>query len=257
MDGLARSELVTRPGCSSCGNGIAPPFPFTMAFQPIVDLVARRTYAYEALVRGPTGQGAASVLGQVTRSNIYAFDQSCRMKAIELASGLGLQDTGASLSINFIPGAMYSPETCIRATLAAARRCALPLDRLIFELTEHEEVTDFDLLGRIFETYRAHQFRTAIDDFGTGYSGLRLLADFRPDAIKIDMALVRGIDTSDRREAIIRGLSGLARDLKIDVVAEGIETRAELDALRGLGIRLFQGYLFAKPAQESLPHVAI
>jgi EAL domain-containing protein (putative c-di-GMP-specific phosphodiesterase class I) len=228
-----------------------------MAFQPIVDLAAGQVYAYEALVRGPEGQGAASVLGQVTPENIYAFDQSCRVRAIELASSLGLQGTGASLSINFIPGAMYSPETCVRATLAAARRCAFPLDSLVFELTEHEEVTDFHLLGRIFETYRAHTFRTAIDDFGTGYSGLRLLADFRPDAVKIDMSLVRGIDADDRREAIVRALTGLAHDLTISVVAEGVETRAELDALRGAGITLFQGYLFAKPAVECLPPVSL
>jgi EAL domain-containing protein (putative c-di-GMP-specific phosphodiesterase class I) len=243
--------------CSGCRNGIGAPFDFSMAFQPIVDLAAGRIYAYEALVRGPQGQPAQSVLSKVTVENRYSFDQSCRVRAIDLASRLGVQGTGASLSINFIPGAMYNPESCVRATLAVARRCALPLDRLIFELTEQEEVTDFDHLGRIFETYRSHQFRTAIDDFGTGYSSLQLLADFRPDTIKIDMSLVRGIGADSRREAIVRALTGLARDLAVAVVAEGVETRAELDALRTAGIKLFQGYFFAKPAFERLPAVPL
>ncbi len=87
--------------------------------------------AYEALVRGTAGEAAATVLGQITLSNRYAFDQACRINAIELASRLGLQTTGASLSINFIPGAMYHPENCVRATLRAARKYGFPLDGLI------------------------------------------------------------------------------------------------------------------------------
>lgn len=86
-----------------------PPFEFSMAFQPVVDLAAGCVYAYEALVRGPAGESARTVLGKVTAANRYAFDQSCRTKAIALASRLGVQQTTGSLSINFIPGAMYTP----------------------------------------------------------------------------------------------------------------------------------------------------
>lgn len=251
------TESHESSACGACSEGIAPPFPFTMAFQPVVDLAAGRVYAYEALVRGPEGQSAASVLGQVTVANRYAFDQSCRIKAITLASELGLLGSDANLSINFLPGAMYRPENCIRATLAAARRYGVPQDRLIFELTENEEITDYDHLGRIFDVYRAQRFRTALDDFGAGYSGLSLLAQFRPDVVKIDMALIRGLDSDARRATIVRGMVEICRELGTQVVAEGVETAAELAALREIGVSLFQGFLFAKPGFQQLPQVAL
>jgi EAL domain-containing protein (putative c-di-GMP-specific phosphodiesterase class I) len=227
-----------------------------MAFQPVVDLTARRVYAYEALVRGPLGESAAKVLGKVTPANRYAFDQSCRIKAITLASQLGLLASGASLSINFIPGAMYQPETCVRATLAAARRNQFPAERLIFELTENEEITDYHHLAGIFRVYRANQFRTALDDFGAGFSGLSLLANFQPDVVKIDAALIRGVDTDPRRRAIVEGIAHIGHSLSATVVAEGVETLAEMAALRSIGVSLFQGYLFARPGFETLPVVS-
>jgi len=242
--------------CDGCLDGVAAPFPFTMAFQPVVDVSAGAVYAYEALVRGPAGEGAASVLGQITPANRYAFDQSCRVKAITLASQLGLGASGACLSINFLPGAMYRPETCVRTTLAAARRTGFPLDRLVFELTENEQIIDFDHLRGIFRVYREHGFRTALDDFGAGYSGLSLLAQFQPDIVKLDMVLIRGIDRDSRRHAIVSALVGMCRALSTRIVAEGVETAAELATLRDLGITLFQGFLFARPGFESLPPVS-
>jgi EAL domain-containing protein (putative c-di-GMP-specific phosphodiesterase class I) len=252
---LERAEGARSSRCGACAGGLAPLFPFSMAFQPIVDLEQRRIYAYEALVRGPQGEPAATVLDQVTPANRYAFDQSCRIKAIATASRLGLDRTGASLSINFIPGAMYEPENCVRATLAAIRRTGLPMDRLIFELTENEQVRDVPQLERIFATYRRHRMRVALDDFGAGFSGLSLLARFQPDVVKIDMSLLRGLDSDSRRHAIVQGMVGICRDLGTDIVAEGVESHAELAALRELGITLFQGYLFARPGFECLPEV--
>ena len=246
---------VDRPACGDCRGGIAAPFEFSMAFQPVVDIEAGVVEGYEALVRGPQGQPASDVLGRVTRSNRYAFDQSCRVKAITLASGLGLTAQGGYLSINFIPGAMYRPEHCIGATLAATRRTGFPQDRLVFELTENERIDDFAHLHSIIRTYRENRFRTAFDDFGMGYSGLGMLAAFQPDRVKVDMALVRGIDGDARRGIIMGGIVGICRSLKIELVAEGIETRGEMSALRDLGVRHMQGYLFARPAFERLPVV--
>lgn len=228
-----------------------------MAFQPVVDLAGGRIYAYEALVRGPAGEAAETVLNKVSLANRYAFDQSCRVKAIDLASRLGLQRSGASLAINFIPGAMYRPENCVRATLAAARRFQFPLDRLMFELTENEQIKDYSHLESIFRVYRNHGFRVALDDFGAGFSGLALLAHFQPDVVKIDMLLLRSLDTDSRRHAIVDGIVGICRALSTKVIAEGVETVAELGALQALGVTLFQGYLFAKPGFEILPHVAL
>jgi EAL domain-containing protein (putative c-di-GMP-specific phosphodiesterase class I) len=111
-------------------------------------------------------------------------------------------------------------------------------------------------VARIVAEYKRLGFITAIDDFGAGHAGLNLLASFQPDIIKIDMELIRGIADSAARRAIVTGIMVMARALDIAVIAEGIETPSELAALRDAGIRLFQGYLFAKPAIERLPQVS-
>ncbi len=238
-------------GCQGCRNGHGFALPFSMAFQPIVDVVSGTTFAHEALVRGPGGEGAYTVLSAVDESNRYAFDQQCRVKAIETAAKLGLPDEGAYLSINFIPSAVYEPRACIRLTLDAARQTGFPLDRMIFEFTEAEKLDTAHLIN-ILRTYKAIGFKTAIDDFGAGYAGLQLLTQFQPDIVKIDMDLVRGIDASPVKRSILRHTLRLLEELAITPVCEGVETVEELRALQDLGVRLIQGYLLAKPAFESL-----
>jgi EAL domain-containing protein (putative c-di-GMP-specific phosphodiesterase class I) len=125
----------------------------------------------------------------------------------------------------------------------------------MFEFTENEEVTDTAHLTNIITEYRKHGFTTAVDDFGAGHAGLGLLVDFQPDLIKIDMKLVRAVDSSPARQAVIAGIVGIANELGIMVLAEGVETEAEFLFLKAGGIRLFQGYWFAKPALEELPQV--
>lgn len=242
----------TLPPCRACKPGEELPFDITMAFQPIVDLHKREIYAYEALVRGTAGEPAGAILGQVNQDNRYAFDQTCRRTAVGLAARLQMP---CFVSINFLPNAVYQAATCIRATLEAAREHGFPTSRLIFEITENEELVDKAHLKSIIHEYRRQGFRTAIDDFGAGYAGLNLLAEFQPDIIKLDMALVRAIDTDPVRQAIVRGILGVCQALSIDVIAEGVETQAELVLLRSLGINLFQGYLFARPGFECLPEV--
>ena len=224
-----------------------------MAFQPVVDVSTERVFAYEALVRGPKGESAYSVLSQVTDENRYAFDQSCRVCAITLAERLGIVQTGAMLSINFMPGAVYSPAACIQLTLQTARRTGFPLDRLLFEVTEAEEVKDPRHLSDIVSEYRKHGFKVAIDDFGEGYSGLRLLSEFSCDVLKLDMSLTRNLDQRPAARAIVDSLVQLGQSLGTKIVAEGVETGAEYAALRDAGIKLMQGYLLARPAFEALP----
>jgi EAL domain-containing protein (putative c-di-GMP-specific phosphodiesterase class I) len=240
-------------GCNECRNGAGLGFAFTMAFQPIVNIRTRELHAYEALVRGPNNEPAGWVLDQVDDGNRYRFDQACRVKAIELAAKLGLaRHPACLLHINFLPNAVYRPETCIRATLQAAAEFDFPTERIVFEVTEGERVRDEAHLRAIFAEYRRQGFSTAIDDFGAGYSGLNLLAQFQPDVIKLDMALTRDIDSDRVRRAIVSGVMLVCRDLDIRVVAEGIETVGELNTLRELGVELIQGYLFGRPAFEQL-----
>ncbi len=242
--------------CEGCRNGAGFDRPFSMAFQPIVDLHTQTVFAHEALVRGPRGEGAMSVLSNVDENNRYAFDQACRVRALELASALELPRTGAGLSINFMPNAVYEPRACIRLTLEAAARTGFPLDQIIFEFTETERL-DVAHVQNIVRTYKEIGFRTAIDDFGAGHAGLSLLARFQPDIVKIDMDLIRGIDREPVKRTIVRGVLAVLDDLGVTPLCEGIETVAELEVLRDLGVSLIQGYLFAKPAFEGLAAPAL
>ncbi|MFB9796999.1 EAL domain-containing protein [Arthrobacter citreus] len=226
-----------------------------MAFQPIYDAEAGRVWGYEALVRGKSGEGAFEVLSKVSPEQKYRFDQDCRVKAIELASRLFPAGEDLMLSINFMPKAVYEPAACLRATLLAAKRTSFPTSSIMFEFTENEEVADTAHLTNIITEYRKHGFTTAVDDFGAGHAGLGLLVDFQPDLIKIDMKLIRGIDASPARQAVVAGIVGIAAELDITLLAEGIETEEEFLVLKDAGIRLFQGYWFAKPAFEELPPV--
>lgn len=241
--------------CTGCRDGAAFSQPFSMAFQPIVSTATAAPWAFEALVRGPQGQGALSVLEAVDDANRYAFDQACRVRAIELATRLELPATGALLSINFLPNAVYEPAACIRLTLETAKRTGFPIDSIIFEFTETEQV-DPAHLGRIIASYRQMGFKTAIDDFGAGYSGLNLLARFRPDIVKLDMELIRGLDADPVKRALVRGVAQACREIGVVVLGEGVETVGESAALSELGVDLQQGYLFARPGFEALPRVS-
>lgn len=247
-------ESIDPKCCSACKDVGEFPFKFSMAFQPIMDLNTGYPVAYEALVRGTNGEGAGQVLSWVNDTNKYKLDQACRIKAIEIASKLGLKKLrDCKLTINFLPNAIYQPESSIRATVDAAKKFDFPLDRLVFEVTEVEPLRDAEHLSAIFKEYRRMGLLTAIDDFGAGYAGLNMLAQFQPRIIKIDMDLVRGIDKNLVRQAIVEGIALVCKKLSIHVVAEGIETHEESDYLMSLGIHYQQGYLFAKPGFETLP----
>ena len=240
--------------CNRCRSAADTDFGITMAFQPIFDFGALQVFAYEALVRGRDGEGAGEVLSRVTDETRYQFDQACRVTAISQASALGLRDAAAApfLSINFLPNAVYEPRACIRKTLSAALESGFPTNRILFEFTESERL-DTDHLLNILRSYRSMGFSTAIDDFGAGYAGLGLLSAFQPDFVKLDMELIRGIDTNSAKQAIVRDILNMTSDLGITPVCEGIETPEEFEVLYGLGVRLMQGFLFARPELDRLP----
>lgn len=239
-------------GCKDCRNLDLLGIQFTMAFQPIVNLREKSVFGYEALVRGPNNEGADFILSQLTDANRYKFDQAIRVKALDLAKKLNLE---GMLSINFLPNAVYRPETCIRATLEAAAELNFPTNRIMFEVTEGEKVIDHDHLKNIFIEYKKQNFTTAIDDFGAGYAGLNLLADWQPDVIKLDMSLTRNIHNDRVRRALVFGIIAVCQELSIKIIAEGIEVKEERDVLYDQGINLFQGYYFARPGFESLPEI--
>lgn len=238
--------------CKQCKENRSLGIDISMAFQPIVDLHTFDYYAYEALVRGPKGEGASEVFKHINNDNLYLFDQSCRTKAIELASKLKM-DT--FLSINFMPNAVYEPARCIQSTLQAAHKYNFPLDLLVFEFTEQEEVVDNAHLIKIVSDYQQRGFLTAIDDFGAGFSGLTLLCDLNVDVVKIDRGLIKDIHLDPRRQRILRSVYDMLTSTVKRVVVEGVELIEELKVLYSMGYRYFQGYYCAKPGFECLPLV--
>lgn len=238
-------------GCIGCQSAENFDLPFSVAFQPIVDVRTGKIFGHEALVRGPEGQGAHSVLSQVTLDNRYYFDQQCRVKAIGMASALYPAGEDLKLSINFMPNAVYEPRACIRQTLAAATQFNFPLKDIVFEFTEDEKM-DTDHVLAILATYREIGFGTAIDDFGAGHAGLSLLARFRPDIVKLDMELIRGIDANRSKQIMVRHLFSMLVELGVTPLCEGVETAGELAVLKELGAGLIQGYVLARPAFEAL-----
>lgn len=225
--------------------------PFSMAFQPIVNVRTGRVFAQEALVRGMGGESAASVLSSVTEHNRYAFDQAARICAINLAHRLAILDGDALLSINVMPSAIREPRACIQPTLVATERAGIAPARIIFEFTETEKLEPAQMMS-ILRTYREIGFLTALDDFGAGHSGLLLLTQMQPDIVKLDMGLIRGIDTDPVKLIALRHIAHLMDDLGIITVCEGVETKAELEVVRGFGLDLIQGYLIARPRFEAM-----
>ena len=136
--------------------------------------------------------------------------------------------------------------------MKAAKKFGMPHEDIIFEITEHEAIPDRSLLSEIVRVYRDNGLLTALDDFGEGHSGLNLLAEFQPDIIKLDMNLIRDIDTTKVKQIIVGSMVNAAEELGIQVVAEGIETKDEATALSDAGINLMQGYYFQRPALDSL-----
>lgn len=240
-------------GCTECVGGAGLDFDFTMAFQPIVNTTTKQVFAHEALVRGLNNESAAQVFQHVDDTNRYRFDQSCRVKAVKLASELAMPSL---LSINFMPNAIYRPELCIWTTLAAAEMYGFPIERIILEIMEGEKVNDHAHLREIVQHYKQLGFKTALDDFGAGYAGLNLLAEIQTDIIKLDWALIRHIDQDKIRQVIVKGILQICNELSITVIGEGVETYEELSFLQSLGVELFQGYYFAKPAFQALAKIS-
>jgi len=251
-DGRWRSALSDRNAAPDTASRPAPESPprFTFAFQPIIHAPSRSVFSYEALLRGRTGEPAATVLQAVRPAGASAFNEQCRLTAIDLAVRLGIT---TRLNLNFMPSDLKMSPTAVTSLLEAARRGNIPSGRIILEILESDIIEGIEDFAAAINAYRASGLTFAIDDFGSGYAGLNLLAEFQPDFVKLDMQIVRGIESRGPRQAIVRGILRTCRDLGIDVVAEGVETPDEYAWFRSEGIELFQGFLFARPGLECLP----
>lgn len=218
---------------------------FSFAFQPLVEIETRKTIGHEALVRGLAGESAATVIDAIRPENRYHFDQACRMRALKAAAQRGI-DTALHLNCSQV-----SPDNLslsIDATVECALEQGVEPSRIVLEFGSLEMLGNPRQLDKAREIAHAAGLRVLADNVGVGEVGLKRLAVFRPDFAKLDRSLIRGIDTSTRRQAIVHGLNATCNALGIKVIATGIEREEEMQWLRTSGVKLAQGFYFAHPS---------
>jgi EAL domain-containing protein (putative c-di-GMP-specific phosphodiesterase class I) len=225
--------------------------PFVIAYQPIVDIQNPSIVAYEALTRGINGTPYPQLVAHLNTAALRAFHRRTAETAIRRASELGLLSLQASLCINLQPD-LHPDALDAEFVARAARSCGLTADNILLEFTEdhHLSIPEYK---QLLERNKEAGFATGMDDFGAGYSGLSALVECRPEVLKLDRALVKGIDTSDTRQKIVYAFTNCCKALDMRLIAEGIETHAECEMLQSLGITFMQGYLFSRPVVDTLP----
>lgn len=218
-------------------------------FHPIVDLISNKIMGYEALTRGPEGTEYENpyILFDIAEETdlLFELDRLCRKKALQNARGL---NPDHKLFLNCLPSAVLDPEfrdSYLKSFLEDLK--INPLN-VVLEVTEREAIENYDLFKEAVQYYSDLGFAIAVDDTGAGYSSLETVVELKPQYIKLDISIVRGINKNILKQELIKAIMGLSRQMKSVVIAEGIETEEELETLREIGIMVGQGFLFAKPA---------
>ncbi len=214
-----------------------------MAFQPIVSWSTRSVIAYEALMRSrePTLGAPPLVLRAAERlGQIHTVGRCVRRKlAAVMTEHPELSTVFVNLHVlDLIDDDLFDPQSPLSAFAS----------RVYLEITERAALEKVRDAGERTAKLRSLGYRIAIDDLGEGYSGLTSFAQLEPEAVKLDMSLIRGIDVVPMKRKLVRAMATLCRELGSRLIAEGVETEAERDVLVDLGADLLQGYLFAKPA---------
>ena len=213
----------------------------SVVLQPIWDLAADEPWGAEALCR-------FAAEPRRTPDKWFAEAETVDLREkLELAAIRHAVAARAALGSRRMLTVNISPTTILVPEFAAAL-AGLPLDRTVLELTEHQPVDDYEEVRRALAPMRRRGLRIAVDDAGGGYCSMSHILQLRPDIIKADMSLTRGIDTDCAKKAMMAAMVGFARATKTVLLAEGIETAAELATLRELGVTLAQGYLLGRPA---------
>lgn len=238
---------------------------FLLHFQPIVASgPGTPLMGFEALMRwrrpdktgrNPDGElippatfiPLAESSGHIINLGRQGLDMACAFAARLPAEGP--PGRGLKVTVNVSPAQLEDGDFAADV-LSALRRHDLPGERLVLEITESTALRAGQEIQDMIERIRAQGVGFCVDDFGVGYSNMSLLAQMSIDCLKIDISLVRGLETTPRRRVVVETILGMARTLGIHVVAEGVERRAQLETLRALGCDCCQGFLFAKPLPE-------
>jgi EAL domain-containing protein (putative c-di-GMP-specific phosphodiesterase class I) len=219
-----------------------------MAYQPIVRAGDGTLFAYEALFRSDDAAMPSPPLVFEAAERLNRVVEAGRTVRARTASSMGSLDAAASIFVN-----LHALELEDEALVHPDAPLAAAAARVVFEITERASLEAMpDARARV-QRLREMGFRIALDDLGAGYAGLSSLALLQPDVVKLDMSLVRGVHKEPVKLKLIGSITSVCHDLGILVVAEGIETPEERDAVNGAGVDLLQGYLFGRPERNPGP----
>lgn len=220
-------------------------------FQPIISLKDGSVLGYEALSRGPGGSHLENpgTLFDVARvyGKLWELEFLCRIKALENASRGNLNH---NIFLNVDPAIVNDEKFRKGFTKEFLRQFGIDPENVVFEITEKNSITDIHSFKKLIENYKDQGYKIAIDDTGSGYSGLKLITDIHPQYIKLDMNLIRDIDKDGLKHALIKTFYDFCLVTDIKLIAEGIETENELNALIDIGINYGQGFFIQRPAAE-------
>lgn len=226
-------------------------------FQPIMTADGQSIYAYEALSRGPTDTVLFSpikLFEQAKRQHkLFALESICRTKAIEQFTQ---QQLPGKLFLNISPETLLQPDHQKGLTLELVNTFGINPEQVVIEITEHSPTHDYALMRRAVQHYQGEGFSIALDDLGAGYSSLRLWLEVQPEFVKIDRHFISGVEDDRVKREFVRSMLNIARSVNSQVIAEGIETQHEFEALQEMGVDYLQGYYFARPNPVPVQHIS-
>ncbi|MFZ5645744.1 MAG: GGDEF domain-containing protein [Bacillota bacterium] len=222
---------------------------FEIEYQPIVSLSTGAVLGWEALTRGPRDSHFRSpqvIFNFAAEVNLlYPLERVCRYNALKKLGDIGRDQ---KIFININPLTISDPSFVKGETINLVKENGLNQRNIVFEITEQADIRNLPNFKRTLEHYRGQGYMVAIDDAGAGFSSLQAIAQVRPDFIKIDMSLVRDVDSDPVKKAMMETFVNFAEKIGSFIIAEGIETENELRALVKMGVHYGQGYLLSRPA---------
>jgi diguanylate cyclase (GGDEF)-like protein len=220
------------------------------AYQPIVNLLTGVTMAHEVLCRHcelPEDGFGALIDKAHERGATWEVEAACREQSLASIARLPQPMRDGRYFLNVSPGTLRDPRFRDSFNPRVLAQYGLDLQNLVIEITEKESISDYENFEAAIQHYIARGFKVALDDFGSGHSGLTTLISAHPHYLKLDMEITRDVDKRPYKQMLVRSLVGLASNVNASLIAEGVETWAELETLMKLGIRYAQGFLFARP----------
>jgi EAL domain-containing protein (putative c-di-GMP-specific phosphodiesterase class I)/GGDEF domain-containing protein len=218
------------------------------AYQPILRLKEATVMGFEALSRGPRGsglEGADALFGAATKHNLLVeLDRLCRRRAL-LSSGR--IPSNARIFINTLPATIRDPQFRDKPLIDFLDRAQVSPQRIVIEITEKLVIENYGLFREAMAYFTDLGMSFAVDDVGSGYSGLESIAKLKPAFLKIDIGLVRDVHVSTVNQTMVKAIQTLGRGIGATVIAEGIQTEEEVQALKAMGIDYGQGHFLARP----------